>query len=76
MGAFYCNKGTKHMFSSPMEVLNWSGLNLDQDKTPDHYSVALFKLVRRMVDPDPKARPSAGEVRAECTRDREEAGQH
>ena len=62
------------MFSSPMEVLNWGGLNLnlDQDKIPGRFSVDLVKLVRRMVDPDPKARPSAGEVLAECTDDRQD----
>ena len=68
--AYMCNRGTKHMFSGPAEVSNWVGLTLPQDKIPEHFSKDLINLLGRMVHPDSKARPSAGQVYDSCTDDR------
>jgi serine/threonine protein kinase len=65
--AFYCNRG-RHFFSSEEQVTRWRGLRTGDIKAG--YSIELAFLIGRMLSPDPKDRPSAGELARECTEER------
>jgi len=67
-----CNNGTK-LFSNMNKIAIWKG---DCSSLPHNYSVNLKELVTKMLNPDPKKRPSAEAVRTECTDVRCETGFH
>ena len=57
--AFLCNR-SKHLFLKMREIHNWNGLPAGRIR--GGYSDELINLIKRMLDPDPKSRPSAKEV--------------
>ena len=68
--AFFCNKG-KHLFEGTrslpemlQKMREWGGL---PQGTIKGYSSDLVSLIGRMLHPDHHGRPSAKEIRAECT---------
>jgi len=67
-----CHNG-KVLFPNVAEIIYWKG---DRSGLPAHYSADLHKLLRRMLSPDPKNRPTASEVWKECTNERLEIGLH
>ena len=72
--AFNCRRGD-HLFKQPDQVVRWTGLG--PDTIPDTYSPDLRSLLGKMLDPEPGERPSAAQVQAECTEERQdEPGQH
>ena len=76
--AFRCNRG-EHLFQVTRQDLmlgmaekmsRWSGL--PQEDPIKGYSSDLVALIGRMLHPDHHARPSAKEIRAECTAARQD----
>ena len=71
--AFYCNKG-KHLFQvnrNLPEMILKIQKGLPQGAISG-YSSDLVALIGRMLHPDPHGRPSAKEIRAECTAARQD----
>jgi serine/threonine protein kinase len=64
---FCCNRA-KPLFSSPVEVIRWRGLQ--PGDIQGGYSRGLVGLIRRMLSFKAGDRPSAGEVVRECTKER------
>lgn len=69
--SFYCNG--VDLFSNYAMVLGWQG---EASGLPSHYSLDLRRLNARLLDPNPKKRPTAAEVRGECTNERKEVDRH
>ena len=72
--AFHCNRG-KHLFQGTQflpemmqKMKEWRGL---PQGTIKGYSSDLVALLGRMLHPDHHRRPSAKEIAAECTNDRQ-----
>jgi serine/threonine protein kinase len=70
--AFRCKRGS-HLFRTTGDVINWTGPYVGDIGASSNYSEDLINVLGRMVYPDHHDRPSAGEVRMECTHDRQEA---
>ena len=75
--AFYCNRG-EHLFEvtrqdvmlgMAQKMSRWRGL---PQGTIKGYSSDLVALIGKMLLPDPYGRPSAKEIRAECTAARQD----
>lgn len=68
----YCNNGVQ-LFQNMNAIARWKG---DNSGIPAAgYTAGLHDLLRRMLSPDPKERPSASDVLNECTNERTGAGQ-
>eukprot|EP00092_Neocalanus_flemingeri_P041596 GFUD01045301.1.p1 GENE.GFUD01045301.1~~GFUD01045301.1.p1 ORF type:complete len:305 (+),score=59.66 GFUD01045301.1:91-915(+) len=61
---FLCNKG-KPLFSRSHEVIRWTGLT--QGAIRRGYSDDLVSLIGRMLSPEKQDRPSAENIKRECT---------
>ena len=71
---FRCNNG-RHLFDKGENVVSWRGARRgtvapSHHTTGSSYSSRLVGMVARLLNPDPKLRPSAEDVVAECTLDR------
>ena len=72
--AFRCNTG-RHLFYEGDDVLRWKGVGKhtvapSHHTTSSSYSKGLVNLIGGLLNPDPKLRPSAQDVVAECTQER------
>ena len=71
---FRCNNG-RHLFFEGEDVVRWKGVGKNtvapsHHTTSSSYSTGLVQLVSRLLNPDPKLRPTAEDVLAECTLER------
>ena len=71
---FRCNNG-RHLFNTGEDVVRWRGVRRGTVAPSHHttgpsYSSRLVGMVARLLNPNPKLRPSAEDVVAECTLDR------
>ena len=63
--SFYCNVGTD-LFPDSGKILSWPG---DKITLPDMYTIGVGRLVAKMLDPDPRRRPSAETICEEAYKD-------
>ena len=67
----YCNNGVQ-LFQNMNAIAKWRGEN---SGIPAGYTQGLHDLIRKMLNRDPRGRPSASDVLRECTSERTRLGQ-